>query len=487
MTEEGCLIDGKWQTGSGPLLSSIDPSTGDVVWSGTEARANEVRDAIAAARKAQPGWEQTSLQSRQAVLERFAQLVEENNDRLAILLSREAGKPRWEAATEIASVIGKVQLSIDAHSERSPTMAINDTASLTYRPLGVIGVLGPFNFPAHLPNGQIVPALLAGNTVVYKPSELTPGIAAEHVRLLTEAGLPAGVINMVTGGRAVGEALVGYAANGKVDGVAFTGSVNTGRALHRALADRPDVLLALEMGGNNPLVVGDVDDVESAVNVIVRSAFITAGQRCTCARRLYIPRTDGGDRLLAALVDTTTRLQVGAPESNPEPFMGPVISEHSADQVRRSVSEMVSAGAESLVGPGEPRPGTGFVEPTILECSDITIPDDEIFGPVLAVQRYDTLDEAFAKANETAFGLAAGFIGTSSDDFDRFRSAVRAGLINWNAPTTGASGRLPFGGVGASGNHRPAGWTAADFCTFPVASVTYLSTKDAAAPIRGLT
>jgi succinylglutamic semialdehyde dehydrogenase len=482
MTDNGCFIEGTWRPGSGQTLTSLSPADGRVVWTGPEATADDVADAIAAARCAQPGWEATSLAERRRVMETFADLVQRRAEELADVISAETGKPRWEAATEVGSVIGKVRLAVDAHAERTPDVSVSDTASLRHRPLGVIGVLGPFNFPAHLPNGQIIPALLAGNSVVYKPSEQTPAVAAVHIDLLTEAGVPAGVLNMIAGARDAGAALV----DGSVDGIAFTGSVATGRALHRALADRPEVLLALEMGGNNPLVVADIADIESAVNVIIRSAFITAGQRCTCARRLYVPRGAAGDDLLTALVETTRRLRIGAPDDDPEPFAGPVISPAAAANVRRHVDAMASAGATALTGPGEAIPGTGFVRPTILDCDRIEIPDEEVFGPVLAVQRYDRLDDAFAAAADTAYGLAAGLIGSDPDDFARFQMIVRAGLVNWNAPTTGASGRLPFGGVGASGNHRPAGWMAADFCAFPVATVAQRSTIEASAPIRGI-
>ena len=482
MDERSCFIDGIWQAGGGEALVSTSPVDEGVLWAAEEATASDVDQAIASARTAQPGWEATSLAERTAVVLRFAELVEQEKDKLAELISLETGKPAWEAATEVASVAGKVQLSIDAQAERAGAAAIGDTATLSYRALGVIGVLGPFNFPAHLPNGQIIPALLAGNTVVYKPSELTPAVAAAHVNLLAAAGVPPGVVNMVAGGRAAGEQLVA----GSVDGIAFTGSVTTGRAIHRALADRPEVLLALEMGGNNPLVVADTSDVTSAVNLIVRSAFVTAGQRCTCARRLYIPAGPEGDALLAELVETTGRLIVGAPADKPEPFLGPVISPAAAERVRAHVANLSALGATVLTGPGEPVAGSGFVQPTIVDCDGVEVPDDEVFGPVLTVQRYDTLDDGFVMAADTSYGLAAGLIGAERQDFDRFTEALKVGLVNWNAPTTGASGRLPFGGVGLSGNHRPAGWTAADFCAYPVASIVNQQPADAVAEIRGL-
>ncbi len=476
----GCFVDGVWREGGDGVLSSVDPATGATLWESTMADQTDVADAVEAAQRAQPAWDALGFDRRVTVLERFAALLDgEAGVELAHLISAEAGKPRWEAATEVASVKGKVALSIEAYRERTSSLEVSLIASLSHRPLGVMGVLGPFNFPAHLPNGQIVPALLAGNAVVYKPSELTPAVAIAHVALLAEAGLPAGVLNLVVGDRGAGEALVAAS----IDGLAFTGSVGTGRALHRALAGRPEVLLALEMGGNNPLVVADYDDLAAAVNVMVRSAFTTAGQRCTCARRIYVPRGPEGDVLLEAFVAQTDQLRVGAPSDAPEPFLGPVISVAAADRVRSFVADMEAAGAQLLTRSDDSLAGTAFVRPTILSTEGVAVPDDEVFGPVVTVDRFDDLDTAFASAADTAYGLAAGLIGTRREDFDRFLHTVKAGVVNWNAPTTGASGRLPFGGVGASGNHRPAGWTTADFCAYPTATVAHDSVTESASPL----
>ena len=481
MTDAACYINHEWRAGRGSVLTSTNPCDGATVWEAPQATPDDVADAVAAARQAQPAWEAVPVATRRAIIERFATLVDAESHALARVIAAETGKPLWEAKTEAASVVGKAQLSIGAYDDRTPTTSVSATASLTYRPLGVVAVLGPFNFPAHLPNGQILPALLAGNTVVYKPSELTPAVAAFHVRLLTEAGVPAGVINLVIGGRDTGEALVASTINV----VAFTGSVATGRALHRALAERPDVLLALEMGGNNPLVVANTDDIDATVNVIIRSAFITAGQRCTCARRLYLPTGEAGDEILDRLVEVTDRLLIGSPIDEVEPFAGPVISAAAADHVRRHIAHLVESGG-SLLTRVDGSMGGAFVRPTIVDCTGIAVADVEVFGPVLTVHRFDSLDDAFAAAADTQYGLAAGFIGTNQADFDRFQHTMRAGIVNWNTPTTGASGQLPFGGVGASGNHRPAGWAAADFCAYPVATLATPTVADSASPLPGL-
>ena len=475
-----CLIAGEWANGGGKTLRSMNPVDGTEVWQGATATSTDVERAIEAAHAAQPAWEALGVAARTAILERFAQLIDAAPHRLAAVISEETGKPMWESLTEANAVKGKVGLSIAAHSERNGDESVGATGSLTHRPVGVVGVLGPFNFPAHLANGQIVPALLAGNAVVYKPSELTPRVAIEHVALLVEAGVPAGVLNLVIGGRDTGEALVA----GNVDAIAFTGSVGAGRAIHRSLAGRPEVLLALEMGGNNPLVVADVANLDAATNILVRSAFITAGQRCTCARRIYLPSTPEGDALLEDFVATTDRLRVGAPSDDPEPFLGPVINEAAADRVRSHVADLLQRGATQLTKTGEAI--GAFVRPTIVDATGLDLDDDEVFGPVVTVHRYSDLDAAFAAAANTDYGLAAGLISSNPDDFDRFQRVVKAGVINLNCPTTGASGRLPFGGVGARGNHRPAGFAAADFVAYPVARMAYEDIVDATSVIVGL-
>jgi len=467
MTSPSLLLDNTWQKGSGPLLQSVNPATGTIDWSGPSADPSDISLALQSGQRAQPAWEATTLEHRKRLLRTFAELTATHRSSLAQAISADTAKPRWEAETEVNSVVGKSELAIAAYHDRTPTRDISPTAHLTHRAIGVIAVLGPFNFPAHLPNGHILPALLAGNTVVYKPSEHAPLTARAYANLLIEAGLPPGVLNVAIGGADAGSALV----KANIDGVAFTGSSHTGKALHRALAGRPHVVLALEMGGNNPLVVGDTDDTEAAVNIIVRSAFITAGQRCTCARRLYVADTDDGAELTARLVDTVDRLIVGGPDTEPEPFMGPVISEAAANNVRARINALVEQGAKVLTGPGNIRPGTGFVEPTIVDTTGLALDDDEIFGPVLCLNRYTNIDQAFTSAADTKYGLAATLITTQTDLFKTFCDRIKAGVVNLNAPTTGASGQLPFGGTGISGNHRPAGWYSADYCAYPVASI----------------
>ncbi|WP_165679749.1 succinylglutamate-semialdehyde dehydrogenase, partial [Metapseudomonas otitidis] len=366
----------------------------------------------------------------------------------------------------------KVAISIQSYRERTGEKSgplADATAVLRHKPHGVVAVFGPYNFPGHLPNGHIVPALLAGNAVVFKPSELTPKVAELTVQCWIEAGLPAGVLNLVQGGRETGVALAG---NPGIDGLFFTGSSRTGNLLHQQFAGRPDKILALEMGGNNPLVVDEVADVDAAVYTIIQSAFISAGQRCTCARRLLVPVGAWGDALLARLVAVAASIQVGAFDAQPAPFMGSVISLDAARHLLKAQEHLIAQGATPLLAMSQPLETAALLTPGILDVTALAErPDEEFFGPLLQVIRYDGFEAAMAEANATQYGLAAGLLSDSHELYQRFFIESRAGIVNWNKQLTGAASSAPFGGVGASGNHRASAYYAADYCAYPVASL----------------
>ncbi|KUM44425.1 succinylglutamate-semialdehyde dehydrogenase [Pseudomonas sp. EpS/L25] len=469
---DSLYLAGQWRPGQGETFTSLDPYAGSVLWQGAAASAADVDQAIAAARQAFPAWEGRGRSARLDILQAFAQVLQQRRAELARALGEETGKPLWEADTEIGSMIAKVAISAQAEEARGGerSTALADARSVTrHRPHGVLAVLGPYNFPGHLPNGHIVPALLAGNTLVFKPSELTPRFAALTLECWIAAGLPAGVLNLVQGGRTTGEALAGHAG---LDGILFTGSSSTGAALHRLNAERPQRLLALEMGGNNPLVVAPVADLDAAVVTIVQSAFLSAGQRCTCARRLIVPAGAWGDALLERLVTVSSQLTAGRFDADPAPFMGTVISLAAAEALLRTQAQRLAQGARALLEMRQPEAGRALLTPGILEVSGVAgLPDEEVFGPLLQVQRYGAFAEALALANATRFGLAAGLLADDPVTYETFWQGVRAGIVNWNRPLTGAASAAPFGGVGASGNHRPSAYYAADYCAFPVASL----------------
>ena len=447
-------------------LISTEPATGRELWSGP---IGDAAAEVAAARAAFPHWAGQSLSYRSETLRRFANTVRQREDQFAELIARETGKPLWEARTEVGAVVNKVDISINAYSERTPQRrvdaALGGRTCVRHKPHGVLAVLGPYNFPAHLPNGHIVPALLAGNTVVFKPSEETPHAGQLIAECLEEADLPAGVFNLVQGGRDVGAALLDQ----PIDALMFTGSGAAGAHFRRKFADDPHVILALELGGNNPLVVWNARDIPAAATIAVQSAFLSAGQRCTAARRLIVGE-DQADDLVAAILKTVDRLIVGEPFAKPQPFMGPVIDNAAADHLQEQFLNLMIKGGKVIRRLDRPSEGLPFLTPALIDVTGIDTPDEELFGPVLQIVRVPDFDAALTEANNTRFGLAASLVGGSPEQYDRFWSIVRAGVINWNKPTNGAPSNAPFGGVGLSGNHRPSAYYAADYCAYPVTS-----------------
>ncbi|WP_434605195.1 succinylglutamate-semialdehyde dehydrogenase [Pseudomonas sp. Z4-7] len=465
-------IAGSWLEGQGDVFESLNPVTQQVLWTGKGATAAQVESAVQAARQAFPEWARRSLDERIQVLEAFAGTLKTQADELARCIGEETGKPLWEAATEVTSMINKVAISVQSYRERTGEKSgpLGDaTAVLRHKPHGVVAVFGPYNFPAHLPNGHIVPALLAGNCVLFKPSELTPKVAELTVQCWVEAGLPAGVLNLLQGARETGIAL---AADPGIDGLFFTGSSRTGNLLHQQFSGRPDKILALEMGGNNPLVVDEVADVDAAVYTIIQSAFISAGQRCTCARRLLVPEGAWGDALLARLVQVSSTIEVGAFDQQPAPFMGSVVSLGAAKALMDAQNHLLGKGAVPLLAMTQPQPQAALLTPGILDVTAVTErPDEELFGPLLQVIRYKDFAAAISEANNTQYGLAAGLLSDSQERYDQFWLQSRAGIVNWNKQLTGAASSAPFGGIGASGNHRASAYYAADYCAYPVASL----------------
>lgn len=449
-------------------IVSFEPATGAELWRG---KPGIVADAVDRARRAWPAWAAQPLATRIELVRRFANEVRKDFDRLAEIIARETGKPMWEARTEVESVIAKVDISVTAYAERTGQKkldsALQGTAAVRHKPHGVMAVLGPYNFPAHLPNGHIVPALIAGNAVIFKPSEKTPATAERLMACFNRAGISAAVAQLLIGGPQEGQELVAHPG---IDGVLFTGSARAGIAINKKLATNPGKIVALEMGGNNPLVVMDTPKVTDAAVLIVQSAFTSAGQRCTAARRLII-KDSMYDAVIQEVKALTNRIVVGEPFADPAPFMGPVIDNQAADQLVESFLYFLSNGGKAIRHMTRPNDDLPFLTPGIIDTTALADrPDVELFGPLLQVIRVNDLDEGIAEANRTRFGLSASLIGGTPQDYSRFWANIRAGVINWNRPTNGASSKAPFGGLGLSGNHRPSAYYAADYCAYPVAS-----------------
>jgi succinylglutamic semialdehyde dehydrogenase len=436
------------------------------------AREQEVKQAVGAAHDGLEDWVACPLEDRIFHLKAFAQAVQGNKEELAETISLETGKPLWESLAEVDAMVAKVELTVNAyHDRRSPFFfELADAAgAVHYRPLGVLAVLGPFNMPGHIPNGHIVPALLSGNAVVFKPSKYAPAVAEKTVALWEASGIPPGIVNLIQGSREAGVHLVNHP---DIDGLLFTGSYETGKALHKLLAGQPEKILAMEMGGNNPLVVFESSNLDAAVVLSLLSAFLTAGQRCTCARRLIVEQSEAGDTFIHRLAEAVKCVKVGRYTDRPEPFCGPVISEEVAARLMSAQENLWAAGAKPIVEMRPVGPGKALLQPGLIDVTEVhERPDVEWFGPLLQVVRVPDFEAALQEANRTSYGLAAGLLSDSRSLYEQFVTRVKAGHMVWNRQTTGASSRLPFGGLKASGNHRPSGYFAVDYCSDPVASL----------------
>ncbi len=450
------------------ILVSTEPATGAQIWSGT---IGDAAAEVAAARAAWPAWAAHSVAYRIEALRRFANVIRAKEAEFADLIARETGKPFWDARSEVAAVINKVEISISAYMERTPQQkleaALGDKVAVRHKPHGVLAVLGPYNFPAHLPNGHIVPALIAGNAIVFKPSEKTPASGTFLVDCYRDAGIAEGVVRLLIGGPEEGKALAGQDG---IDGLLFTGSARAGMALHRQFAETPHKILALELGGNNPIVVWKPSDLHAAATIVVQSAYLSSGQRCTAARRLIVEDGKEGP-LIETIIKLIDRIIVDSPLANPQPFMGPLIDTRSADNLQEQWQELIAKGGKPLRPLDRPFADRPFLTPALIDMTEVEDrPDEELFGPVLQLIRVKDFAAAIDEANNSRFGLAASLIGGSPEMYDRFWANVRAGVINWNKPTNGAPSNAPFGGIGLSGNHRPSAYYAADYCAYPVTS-----------------
>ena len=494
------IIAGRRTPISGDALRSFSPARPSrTIWLGAPNPAH-ADHAVAAARAAFHAWARTPRTERFDLLRAFADVARRREADLALLICDETGKALWESRQEAALIHQKVEITLDAAEHGglrrvSPfefSLTTTRRAAYDFRPHGVMAIVGPFNFPAHLPNGHIVPALAAGNTVVFKPSDKAPAVGQMLAEMLLEAGLPPGVVNLVHGGGETARRLV---AHDDIDGVLFTGSWPVGRAIMQANLDRPGRILALEMGGNNPAVVLPDADLKQAAIEVVRCAFNTTGQRCTSTRRLIVHEAIA-ERFAALVCKAASTLLVGdprgiGPASDPpdrrQPvFMGPIIRAEARDAVLAFQRDIARAGGGVVLestpmdDPTGARGGDAgfYITPGVVRVPRFTLADDprrdagcdvEVFGPLLRIAAARDLDAALDQANATRFGLAASIFTADQAAAGRFLAECRAGCVNVNTGTAGASSKLPFGGLGLSGNHRPAGAFSLDYCAFPVA------------------
>ncbi|HEV8108967.1 MAG TPA: aldehyde dehydrogenase family protein [Burkholderiales bacterium] len=462
-------IAGAWADAAEPA-PNINPSNlSDVV--GEYARANEtqVRAAIAAARAAFPAWSRGGVQARADVLDRIGNEILARKDELGVLLSREEGKTRPEGVGEAVRAgylfkffAGEV---VRQAGEVLPSVRPGIKVEITREPVGVVGIITPWNFPIAIPAWKIAPALAYGNCVVFKPADLVPGCAWALAEIIARAGVPSGVFNLVMGrGSVVGEIL---SNDPGVDAVSFTGSAVVGRRVAQNCAARL-AKVQLEMGGKNPQVVLDDADLDTAVNVSLQSAFFSTGQRCTASSRLIV--TQGiHDRFVAALVEKMKKLKVDDALKDGTDI-GPVVDKQQLEQDLRYIELGRKEGAKLAAGGERLKRGTEgyYLEPALFvdTTAQMAINRDEIFGPVASVIRAKDYDEALAVANDTPYGLSSGIATTSLKHAEHFKRNSAAGMVMVNLPTAGVDYHVPFGGrKGSSYGPREQGRYAVEFYT----------------------
>ncbi|MGN6104808.1 MAG: aldehyde dehydrogenase family protein, partial [Kofleriaceae bacterium] len=464
----GNFIGGAFVAPSGNALISRNPAADGAVVFETGYTVHAVADAAAAAAAAQPAWAALTIAQRAGHLENFKQQIAARADALADAIVLETGKIRSEAKAEIQTLLNRFELVKTAIAGDLKPGQVAPGEHLRYQALGVVGVIGPFNFPLHLCHAHVVPALLAGNTVVVKPSDISPLCGQRYAEAAQAAGLPAGVFNLVVGTGAVGAAMV---AQPVLRGLCFTGSWPVGRRILETALDRPELLVALEMGGKNTCVVLDDAAVRQAVHEVVVGGYLSAGQRCTGTERVLVHRKIA-DQFIDALAATVRGLRIGNPE-DPGVFAGPVATHGSLVKIEAAIAAARSGGAEPIV-PGEQIAGGYYRTPSLHRLPDgvhhiAGYTDIEIFGPDLAIEVFDTDDEAIAVLEANPYGFANAVFTGSAARFEYFYQRTRSGILNRNRSTNLASPKLPFGGLGKSGNYRPAGAWAHRNVTAPVA------------------
>jgi succinylglutamic semialdehyde dehydrogenase len=480
----GDFIDGRFVLPQSPSDEIAQPSPADLDDTvGTfPLAADHVDLAVLAARRAQPAWDRTDLATRIATLQRFGEEIHRREAGIVALLGREIGKPAWEAKTEVGALVSKIAITVGEGLALVRGFELDGgKLACRYRPHGVLAVIGPYNFPLHLPHGHIVPALATGNTVVFKPSEMAPACAQIYAEAAADAGFPPGVLNVVQGRGPAGAAL---SSHPDIDGLLFTGSYETGCRILAANAERPGRMLALELGGKNAAIVLKDAPWEKALHDVTFSAFVTAGQRCTSVSRVVVDASIA-DRLAEELVRRAGRLSIGEP-TDPEVFMGPLTTHAAVERFNAAQNAAIREGAGVLLATRTPHtPHRGhYVTPSIHR---VAAPNpaspyqaQEIFGPDIAMYTAGDLDEACTIAEATPYGLAAGVFTQDAEKFEACAARLRVGCLTWNAPTVGSSSRLPFGGVKNSGNHRPAALFSSLYCAYPLAITRGGSAVDAA-------
>ncbi len=474
----GDFIDGRFVLPENPDhdLSIESPADlKDTVFDGS-VQFSHVDQACFAARAAFKSWSHLSQDERSAHLKKLGKVFQDHESQYAEIISRETGKPLWEAKTEVKAMIAKIDITLN-HSlkliaeERIENAIPGVTGYTRFKPRGVMAVLGPFNFPGHLPNGHIIPALAAGNTVIFKPSDKTPAVGQFMAELYQKAELPSGVFNMVQGQAETGKRL---SVHEQVDGILFTGSYEVGLKIKQDTLTHFGKILALEMGGKNASIIWEDCEISKAVYETLIGSFLTTGQRCSGTSRIIL-HEKVYDQFLDKFHQAAKKISIGHWKN--DVFMGPLISADAVEKYLRFQEIARREGAESLMrGKVLELSHQGhYVTPSI---HLVTKPSEksvyqksEIFGPNVAVYKVSDFDEALSINNSSGFGLVMALFTKQKELYKKSLLDAKVGLVNLNRTTNGASSKLPFGGLLKSGNDRPSAHFAIQYCTIPVASL----------------
>jgi succinylglutamic semialdehyde dehydrogenase len=480
---KGSFINGKWQKHPEPIGKTAVKSPANVAQKLPDIsfHYDHVELSAEAGKKAFQEWKFVSLENRIKALHRFADEINKRSDLMARLISFEIGKPLKEAKGEVAALINKIKVTCEAGLEYVKTQTIpmpGGRGEIHFRPKGTLLVIGPFNFPVHLSHGHIVPALLTGNTCILKPSEKAPYCAQVYMEAFEAAGFPPGVLQLVHGNPELSTRLLRHPL---IDGVIATCSYEVGVKIQSTLAHNTEKIVVLEMGGKNSAIIWEPGQggLDKIADDLITSCFLTTGQRCTALSRTYVKRAHLNE-LLSKFHEKTKKLIIGNPfDENPEPFMGPLVSQHSMDNFLRFNTLAVNEGAEEIMRPKalekmaraseKALPEGYYVTPSIHLVqkwnAESHYQNQEIFGPDMFFCPIDSLEEGIAATNTNPYGLSFSFFSPKEEEFNYVADRVDVGLAYWNKPTVGASALLPFGGWKRSGNHRPAGIFAIYQCT----------------------
>lgn len=491
---KGDFIDGTFIKSKRPDgdFASISPSDLSDEIMTVDYKFDHVEKACLAARKAFLPWANRPIEERKEFLLRLKEVYLAHKEEMALVIARETGKPLWEARTEAQALAAKIDITL-THSvrlieeQRYQNALPGVDGVIHYKPRGAMAVVGPFNFPAHLPNGHIIPSLLVGNTIVFKPSDKTPAVGQLMAELFAKAEFPEGVFNLVQGQGDTGRKVV---LSENIEGVLFTGSYEVGLRIKQETMHHFWKILALEMGGKNATIVWDDADMDKALYETLLGAYFTAGQRCSCTSRLILHKNIK-DKFLERFYEASKKIKIGH-WSQEDAFMGPLISADSVEKYIRFQEIAKRENAESLMR-GKVLEGDYkgyYVTPSINVVQEHNpesiYQKSEIFGPNVAVYTVEDFDEALKVVNSSSFGLVMAIFTQQRELYEAAWKKARVGLVNWNRTTNGASSRLPFGGMGKSGNDRPSGDFAIQYCSVPVASLEDGTPFDASKMLPGI-